>query len=115
MTDPHVRVVGHVVGHVVDLDGMRLYAGVDYDTVTIHAGVFVPGAGIRLESVQAEEFARLYVAACWEAARQSGTLTDAQRAEFRAAAEEMCLADCGGLRHDRHCNPPATAPQGHDQ
>jgi len=97
MADPHVR----ATGHVEDLDGTRLYAGVDYDTVTIHAGVYMPGGGIRLGPDQAEDFARLYVAACWEAARQAGTL--ARNAGLRAAAEEMCLADCGGPDHDKAC------------
>jgi hypothetical protein len=85
MSDPYVR----VVDQIEDMDGLAVFIGVDYDTVTIHAGVFVPGGGIRLESSQAEEFARAYNAACREAARQSAT--DAQRAELKAAAEEMCV------------------------
>ena len=83
MADRYVR----VVDHVVDMDGMTVWIGVDYDTVTIHAGVFIPGGRIKLDSSQAEDFARAYVAACWEAARQSAT--DAQAAELKAAAEEI--------------------------
>ena len=83
MSDRYVR----VVDRIEDMDGMPVYLGVDYDTVTIHVGVFIPGGGIRLESSQAEDFARAYVAACWEAARQSAT--DAQAAELKAAAEEL--------------------------
>ena len=88
MGNPRVR----VVDVLSDMDGMPVYVGVDYDTVTIHAGVFVPGGGIRLESSQAEDFARAFVAACWEAAAQRTTMTDAQKAELKAAAEEMCVS-----------------------
>jgi hypothetical protein len=101
MTDPRVR----VAGRIEDMDGMPVYLGVDYDTVTIHAGVFMPGGGIRLESSQAEDFARACNAACWEAARQATRLTGAQRAELKAAAGEMCLADCGAPVHDKTCSP----------
>lgn len=67
MTDPHVR----VTGQVEDMDGYPLAVGVDYDTVTIGHRAIVPGGPWRLTSHQAEEFAQLFVAACWEAAAQS--------------------------------------------
>lgn len=62
MADPYVRVVGYVHedgGHLVPV-------GVDYDTVTI--------GGHRFGSAAAEELARLFVGACWEAAHQRGQL-----------------------------------------
>lgn len=91
------------IGYVEDLDGMRVWLGVDDGAVTIHAGVFMPGEGIRLDSARSEDFARLFNTACWEAAREDASLTGAQRAEFRAAAEEICPADCGAKVHDEHC------------
>src|SRR5262245_60097013 len=60
MTDPHVR----EVGRVADIDGCTTVIGVDYDTVTVHS------FGIaRSTRAQAEEFAQLFTAACWETAR----------------------------------------------
>ena len=102
MPDPH----GRPVGYVEDLDGTRIYVGVEDGTVTIHAGVYVPGSGIRLGSAAAADFARLYVSGCWQASAQAcRTLTGAELAELRAAAEEMCLADCGAQEHDESCSP----------
>jgi hypothetical protein len=89
-SDPYIRVVGQVDQ---DGDGPPLTVGVDYDAVTID--------GRRLDSYQAAEFAAVYVSACIEAARQAGTLTDAARAELRAAAAEMGLAEVGGNLHDQ--------------
>jgi hypothetical protein len=55
-----------VIGTVTDLDGILVEVGVDYDSVTIS------GSGkVRFESLQADEFAALYVRACWEAGRQA--------------------------------------------
>ena len=92
-SDPYVR----VVGHVRDMRGGRLAVGVDYDAVTIGKRRYGPH--------QAAEFAQVFVLACIEAARQGGELTGAQLAELRAAREEMCLADCGGEKHDPACLP----------
>ena len=61
MSDPNVR----AIGHVKDINGGAVVVGVDYDAVTISA-VINPAT---LERAQAEEFAQLFVAACWEAAR----------------------------------------------
>ena len=55
MADEFVR----EVGVVSDIDGVPLDVGVDYDTVTV--------ADRRLTRDQAEQFAHLFVAACWEA------------------------------------------------
>jgi hypothetical protein len=66
MADPRVR----EVGQVDDMDGMPVKVGVDYDAVTIQAR----GAPIRFQSAAAEEFAQLYVSACWQAARQAGEM-----------------------------------------
>ena len=76
MADPRVR----ELGRMTSLDGMPVVIGVDYDSVTIHAGEFVSGGGIRLECVQAEEFARLFVASCWLAAAQCALMEEADRA-----------------------------------
>ena len=75
MADPY----GREVGRMTDLDGMTVILGLDYDSVTIHAGTFTPGGGIRLESLQADEFAQLYSRACWEAGAQAARL-EADRA-----------------------------------
>jgi hypothetical protein len=66
MADARVR----FVGQVEDMDGMPVKVGVDYDAVTIQAW----GAPIRFQSAAAEEFAQLYVSACWQAARQAGEM-----------------------------------------
>ena len=58
MSNPYVR----PVGGVTDLDGRPVKVGVDYDSVSIDAPRF-----FRLGADQAQEFARLYVTACWEA------------------------------------------------
>jgi hypothetical protein len=63
------------------LDGMPVIIGVDYDSVTIHAGEFVSGGGIRLGlSVQVDEFTSLFVAGCWQAAAQIALMDEADRA-----------------------------------
>jgi hypothetical protein len=56
MPDPFVR----ELGRVEDIDGAALAVGVDYDTVSI--------GGHRLAGAQLEEFARLFIAAHWQAA-----------------------------------------------
>lgn len=55
------------VGSVEDFDGGRLIVGVDHDTVTI--GSPSGQVGWRLTSDVAEDFAQLFVSACWEAGR----------------------------------------------
>ena len=102
MTDPHIR----IVGTITDMDGQQLAVGVNYDTVVIGPEAF-PGFTWQLTSIMAEDFARLFTAACWEAAAQSAAL--AQRAELKAAAEEICLADCGNRTHDPACHGTAPA------
>jgi len=62
MADPHVR----QVDVVEDMDGRPLWVGVDYDTVTIG---LPPYEVWKLTSSQAEQFAQVFVRACWEAAR----------------------------------------------
>jgi hypothetical protein len=55
---PYVR----VIGSVEDMDGSKIHVGVDYDSVTISNAI---------DSVftreMAEEFAHLFVSACWAA------------------------------------------------
>lgn len=56
------------IGIVEDIDGVPLDVGVDYDTVTV--------CDRKLARTQAEEFAQLFVAACWEAAANSERLKE---------------------------------------
>jgi hypothetical protein len=102
MPDPYVREVGHID---TGTDGI-VSVGVDYDTVAIYFAGWLSADGVRLTSSQAEDFAQLFVSACWQAAAQGRAMTDAERAELKAAAQEMCLADCGGKVHDEACREP---------
>jgi len=56
--DPFVR----RVGEVSDVDERAVIVGVDYDTISIRVG----GMEARLASSAQEEFARLFVSACWQ-------------------------------------------------
>jgi len=56
---PYIR----EVGRLQDMDGIPIVLGVDYDTVTIQAA----DLPVQLTRDQAEEFAQIYVSACWEA------------------------------------------------
>ena len=98
MGDAYVR----EVGSVEDVDGVPLAVGVDYGTVTIGG----PGSrwAWRLDSRQAETFAQLFTAACWQAA---ANLTPFERAELKAA-EEMFAAAAPAADHEHSfpCNPP---------
>jgi hypothetical protein len=58
---------GNVLGRVDDADGFAVSVGVYNGTVTV--GDEFP---YRFTQAQAEEFAQLFVRACWEAARQGG-------------------------------------------
>ena len=64
MSDPNVR----ELGRVTDIDDAALIVGVDYDTVSVGA---VFGYSWRLDLAQAEEFARLFVSACWQAGQNA--------------------------------------------
>jgi hypothetical protein len=77
MSGPRVR----PVGTLYDLDGMPVKIGVDYDAVTIEAH----GTPIRFQSAAAEEFAQLFVSACWQAARQAGEMAAEMVAEVDEA------------------------------
>lgn len=59
MTDPHIREIGRV--HSVT--GAPVAIGIDYGAVSV--------AGHTLSRAEAEEFAHLFVAACWEAAHDT--------------------------------------------
>ena len=67
MGDPYVR----VLGSVTDMDGSIVHVGVNYDTVSVSNAV---------DSVftreAAEEFARLFVAACWQAGANKRRMDD---------------------------------------
>ena len=58
---------GNTLGCVEDADGFAVFLGVYNGTVTV--GDKFP---YRFTREQAEEFAQLFVRACWEAARQGG-------------------------------------------
>jgi hypothetical protein len=81
MADPYV----HEVGRVKDLDACTITVGVDYDTVTLRA----PFGPARLTQAQAEEFAQLFVSACWQAGQN-----------VRQMHEETHEADGGDTMHD---------------
>jgi len=58
--DPYVR----MVGSLSDLDDAICIVGVDYDSVSLSG----PGSlAWRFNRTEAEEFARVFTAACWEA------------------------------------------------
>lgn len=65
--DPRVRQVGRVED---SFDGMALVVGVDHDAVTLGLGL----TRWCFSRAQAEEFAQLFIAACWEAADQGGRM-----------------------------------------
>ena len=62
----------HVIGHVEDVNGYRGAIGVIGNMVTIAASPSPVAPTLRLSRGQAEEFAQLFVRACWVAARQDG-------------------------------------------
>lgn len=68
--DPNVR----EIGRLEDIDGVPVIIGVDYDAVTI--------SGLRLDSAQAEEFARLFIAATWQAGQQSPAMAEDAEPEW---------------------------------
>ena len=47
------------------MDEVGVDVGVDYDHVTITVGIY----GVALSRAQAEDFARAFNSACWEAAQ----------------------------------------------
>ena len=69
MADQFVR----QLGAVTDIDGIPLPVGVDYDCVSI--------GNVRLTSSQAEEFAGLFIKACWEASAQEGPMLTMRQTE----------------------------------
>lgn len=66
MTDPMLR----ILGKVEDVDGIPAALGAEYGRVRIEAGASV----LLLDAAKAQEFARLFTAACWEAADQNAVL-----------------------------------------
>ena len=61
MSDPHVR----EIGRIEDDQGRVVIVGVDHGAVTLRT----PLGTVELGCVKAERFGQLYIAACWEAAR----------------------------------------------
>lgn len=82
MSNPHVRPVGDLEDH----DGMTVIVGVDYETVTIHRGIFQPGGGIRFTAAQLEEFTGLLARARREALPGFGHEPCGDRASAALAA-----------------------------
>ena len=72
MADPYVR----ETGRTEDMDGIALAVGVDYDAVSLGHGHHT-GPVWRLTQAQAEEFAHLFVAACWEAGQNARRMAEA--------------------------------------
>jgi hypothetical protein len=66
MSDPFAREIGRVADEL----GVSVRIGVHHDTVSVGMGHSAQLA--YLTAAQAEEFARLFVRACWEAAGQDG-------------------------------------------
>ena len=85
--DPYVR----KVGHVADIDGMLLVIGVDYDAVTIGTQTRTR----RFTRHQLEEFAHLFVAACWEAGENKRRM-DAEVVDAVIHAADCANPDCKG-------------------
>ena len=81
MADPYVR----EIGRLTEIDGMYVSIGVDYDSVTVQVG----GVKATLTQPHAEEFAQLFVSACWQAGAQS-----------RQMAQETYEADGGDTMHE---------------
>lgn len=71
-TDPSVR----VLGKIEDIDGNLLDIGIDCGTVAIYVGGWMSADGVRLDSAQAEEFGRLFIAAAWQAGRRSAAMAE---------------------------------------
>lgn len=69
MADQFVR----QLGAVTDIDGIPLPVGVDYDCVSI--------GNVRLTSGLAEEFARLFMHACWVAGGQRAEMAAEDRSD----------------------------------
>ncbi len=63
MADAYVR----PVEQLEDEDGAGFVVGVYYDTVTLGPPGPMPSWGLRLSLAQAEDFARAFTRACWEA------------------------------------------------
>jgi hypothetical protein len=63
--DPYVR----EIGRITDDAGRILIVGVDHGAVTLRTLHTRTGGAVTLGCVQAEELGQLYIAACWEAAR----------------------------------------------
>ena len=68
MADPYVR----EIGRLTEIDGMYVSIGVDYDSVTVQVG----GVKATLTQPHAEEFAQLFVSACWQAGAQARQMAE---------------------------------------
>ena len=81
MADGYVR----KLGHIIDADGAAFSVGVDHDLVTIWPGEHDDShrySTLRLAADAAEEFARLFVSAVWQAGQQAGRLEEVVDAEI---------------------------------
>lgn len=75
MANPYVYPVGDPIPGAGDQPDVIV--GVDYDSVTIHLGKWVPGGGVVTLGAQLEPFVAALVAASWAA----GQNTERMRAE----------------------------------
>ena len=67
------------IGKLSTFDGALLAVTADYDTVIVGSNFFHPG--YRMSLSQCEEFASLFVSACWQAGR------NAERMAMEAVAD----------------------------
>ena len=77
------------LARVADVDGLHLVIGVDYDTVTI-GGV---GMKWRLPAEAAEQFAALFVRACWLANTQARQRAELEREDILDAQRKEACGD----------------------
>jgi hypothetical protein len=72
MPEPHVRWLGTIKVPDEEPSDFPVSVGVDYELVTVGFA----GHAVGLSRARAEEFARLFVAACWEAADNARLMTE---------------------------------------
>jgi hypothetical protein len=55
------------LGTVEGMDGASIAVGIEDGAVALYFGAWQSADGVRLGEVDVEEFAQLYIAACWHA------------------------------------------------
>jgi hypothetical protein len=99
MGKPLIRELGTVEG----ICGERIAIGTERGAVALYFGAWLSADGVRLDGERATEFARLWVAACCEAAAQdedggvSGARPSSGPWPATAAGDQLAAGDFGGL------------------